>query len=225
MNTLKKNSYQDLQQLKLKIGDKFPGVCLESGAQYPQQNKLLFGIPLLDDFLKGGLPFGKVTELGMPLGKEGRSLLVTLLAHNQIQAQKPFRVLWISCFPGISIYPPAWFIRGVSEKDTIFAYSEKPIVELKRAIIHSFFKMIILDAPRGFTRNDSLFLSTQAKKNKQVIILVRDFFLSNLKGNIWAQLRLNCWRRSHKHEFVIRVVRGVPSGELRLKESLVFGSK
>ncbi|MBT4527432.1 MAG: hypothetical protein HOC24_12840 [Deltaproteobacteria bacterium] len=224
MNTSIRQTYQNLQQLRSEIGNKFPGVCLESGAQYRQQNKLTFEIPLLDDFLKGGLPFGKVTELGMPLGKEGRSLLVTLLAHHQTQAQKPFRVLWISCFPGISIYPPAWFIRGVSEKDTIFTYSEKPIVELKRAIIHSFFNMIILDAPRGFTRDDSLFLSTQAKKNKQVIILVRDFFLSNLKGNIWAQLRLNCWRRPHKHEFVIRVVRGLPSGEIRLKESLICSS-
>lgn len=221
MNTLKKQTYQNWQQLKFEIGNKFPGTCLESEAQYYQQNRLTFGIPLLDDFLKGGLPFGKVTELGMPLGKEGRSLLVRLLAHHQTQAQKPFRVLWISCFPGISIYPPAWFTRGVSKKDTIFTYSEKPVVELKRAIIHSFFKMIILDAPKGFTRNDSLFLSTQAKKNKQVIILIRDFFLSNLKGNIWAQLRLNCWRRSHKHEFVIRAVRGIPSGEIRCEESLV----
>jgi hypothetical protein len=167
------------------------------------------------------LPFGKVTELGMPLGKEGRLLLIKLLAVHQTAAQSSFRVLWISCFPGISIYPPAWFARGVSEKDTIFTYSEKPINQLKRAIMHSFFKMIILDAPQGFTREDSLFLNIQAKKNNQVIILVRDFFLSNLKGNIWAQLRLNCWLRPQKHEYVIRVVRGLPSGELRFEDSLL----
>ncbi len=221
MNTLKKQAYQDWQQLKSEIGHKFPGVCLESGLQYQKRSKLGFGLPLLDDFLSGGLPFGKVTELGMPLGKEGRSLLVKLLAFHQNRIEKPFQVLWISCFPGISIYPPAWFARGVSEKDTIFTYSEKPINELKRAIIHSFFKMIILDSPKGFTPDDSQFLSIQAKKNNQVTILIRDFFLSNLKGNIWAQLRLNCWRRPQKKEFVVRAVRGMPTGELRLKDTLL----
>lgn len=224
MQTKTEQLKKDRKHLKSELLARFPTLCLETSVNYNKQEKLTLGIPLVDQFLNGGLPFGKVTELGMPLGKEGRSLLVKLLAHHQTPVQKAFRVLWISCFPGISIYPPAWFVRGVSEKDTIFTYSEKPITELKRAIMHSFFKMIILDSPKGLSRDDSLFLSTQAKKNNQVIILVRDFFLSNLKGNIWAQLRLNCWRRPQNRQYVIRVVRGLPSGELRMKESLIYGN-
>jgi len=224
MRTKTEQVKKDRKRLKLELLARFPTLCLETSVNYSKQEKLTLGIPLVDQFLSGGIPFGKVTELGMPLGREGRSLLVKLLAHHQSQTQKSFKVLWISCFPGISIYPPAWFIRGVSERDTLFTYSEEPMTELKRAIMHSFFKMIILDAPRGLRRDDSLFLSTQAKKHNQVIILVRDFFLSNLKGNIWAQLRLNCWRRPQKHEYVIRVVRGLPSGELHLKESLMYGN-
>jgi len=193
---------------------------LVRGGSHLQQDKLASCVKRVDDFLEGGLPFGGMTEFGMPLGKEGRVLALKYVANaTQGIRTKPLWTLWISSHETFRVFPPAWFARGVSPARILFAQSDRPLRDLKRAISNPIFKLIILDSPRKFTREDCFFVNRQARQNRQLVMLLRDFFLSNRQGNIWANLRLNCWKRHASGEFIIRVIRGLSQRELSVSEA------
>ena len=208
-----------MKKLKLDLANRFPGVCFEATEAYSPQQKLASGVPGIDAFLRGGLPMGKVTEFGMPLGREGRVLLLNFLVNaTQGVTSAPLWALWISSHRHLSVYPPAWYARGISPERMFFTASETPMKDLKRVIMNSFFKLIILDSPKQFSKDDCLFINTQARRNQQIILLIRDFFLSNLRGNIWSTLRINCWKRQVSNQFMLRVIRGLSNRELLIDE-------
>ncbi|MBU3917941.1 hypothetical protein KKA14_20630, partial [bacterium] len=72
-----------------------------------------------------------------------------------------------------------------------------------------------------FTRDDCFFVKTQAKRNHQLVILLRNFFLSNNLGNVWAKLRFNCWKQPGAGRFVIKIIRGLPKHQLFIDEELL----
>lgn len=202
------------------ISARYAGLNLVTGESCSQPEKLASCVKRVDDFLEGGLPFGSITEFGMPLGKEGRALALKFVANatRGIRA-KPVWTLWISSHTTFRVFPPAWFARGVSPARILFAQSDRPLRDLKRAISNPIFKLIILDSPGKFTREDCFFVNRQARQNRQLVMLLRDFFLSNRQGNIWANLRINCWKRHASGEFMIRVIRGLSQRELSISEA------
>jgi hypothetical protein len=100
----------------------------------------------------------------------------------------------------------------------VFTRSDTPLRDLKRAFIQPLFRLIVLDAPRVFTREDCCFVERQARVNRQWVLLLRNYFLSNRQGNIWARWRLNCWKRHVSGQFVIRVIRGLSYRQLIIDE-------
>ncbi len=209
----------NLKNLEAEISKRFPGVMVPGKSPGSSPLKLASCIREIDDFLEGGLPFNGITEFGMPLGKEGRVLLLKFLVNATRGIQvKPLWALWVSSHNEFSVFPPAWFAKGVAPSRMVFTQSTAPAQDLKRAIINPLFKLIVLDSPQRFSRDDCFFVNTQARINQQLIILLRNFFLSNNRGNVWAKLRLNCWKRQSTGDFMLRSIRGLPRRQLRIHE-------
>ena len=77
-----------------------------------------------------------------------------------------------------------------------------------------------IDAPRKFSRGDMAFVSQQARKQGQIIFLIRHFFLSEKRGNPYASLRINTWQ-SGKRSFSLQVVKGPVTGRVSLPYAAV----
>jgi len=208
------------QTIISEISARYQGAVLARGVVPAQPERLASCVDRVDNFLEGGLPFGGITEFGVPLGKEGRLLVLKFVVNATRGIRtKPLWTLWISSHDTFRVFPPAWFARGVDPDRILFAQSERPLRDLKQAINNPIFKLIVLDSPRKFTREDCFYINRQARANHQLVLLLRDFFLSNRQGNIWASLRMNCWRRHAADRFMIRVIRGLSCRELSVNGS------
>ncbi len=212
-----------INQIRTDLSRQFPGLMISETPGRYQSTKLGSCIREIDDFLGGGLSFNGITEFGMPLGKEGRTILLKFLVNATRGLQlKPIWTLWVSSHRDFSVFPPAWFAKGVSPSRIIFSNAAAPAQELKRAIINPLFKLIILDSPQRFTRDDCFFINSQARFNQQLVIVLRNFFLSDKCGNVWAKLRLNCWKRHASGQFIIKTVKGLPRKQIVIDEELLL---
>ena len=174
----------------------------------------------IDSFLSGGLALASLTEWGAPMGCEGRQMLLPFLANvTRGQQYAPAYVLWINGYDNLDIFPPAWFARGLVPEKTVFARSQDVMVDLKRVFLASLFKMIVIDSPEFFSLEDGLFLRRMAQKQGYGIVILRNYFLSNKKGNIASSLRLNAWRDHENGCFVLQGVKGA-RGLLRSKRDV-----
>ena len=210
------------QTLRKDLLSQFTGLNFQPGLVRPQPEKLASCVESIDTFLEGGIPFGSITEFGMPLGREGRVLMLKFLANaTQGKLAKPVWTLWVSSHEDFQVFPPAWFAKGISPSRMVFTHSQRPLRDLKRAIMHPLFKVIILDSPQKFTKDDCSFVSRQARANRQLVVLLRNFFLSNRQGNIWAKLRINCWKRHANRELVMKVIRGLSHRQLTIGEEVL----
>ena len=143
------------------------------------------------------------------MGREGRCILLPFLANlSQGQQYPPAFILWINGYENLQVFAPAWFARGLVPERTVFAYSADVLVDLKRIFMSPLFKMIVIDSPQFFALEDCLFLRRMAKKHQQVIVLVRNYFLTNKKGNIASNLRLNAWRDHTQGAMSLQAVKG-----------------
>lgn len=165
----------------------------------------------LNSFFNGGLPFGCVTELGLPIGKEGRFILCQFLAQGTKQNHM---TLWINGHQNYQIYPPSLFSHGIKADRIFFAKSLKPMTEMKQAFLSSLFKIIVIDNPGKIRRQDYRFLQYQAHKHRQIIVIIQNYFLSNKLGNIWATLRVNIQRIQTSQKFRLQAIRGLSRKQL-----------
>lgn len=172
---------------------------------------LASSIRALDQFLDGGLRFGSLTEWGSPLGRGGREVI---LQYLQCAEHHKDWCLWVCGQQDVRVYPPAWSARGVELSKIRFTYSDHPVRDLKPVFLDPFFRVIVLDVTRSLSLDDCAFLAQRARANRQAIIIVRDYFLSEKRGNVWAQLRLNCWQQEDGKRYHIRVVRGLSPRQL-----------
>ena len=189
--------------------------------------KLPSTLPELTDFLHGGLPFASVIEWGLPWGHEVREVVLSLLAMTTSHRwDQPLWSLWVHTRERICVYPPAWEARGIDLSFIRFAYSRKPLDDLRAIFLDPFFKVIILDLSHGSSLKpeEMAFLARTARQQNQMIIILRDYLLSPQKGNVWAKLRLNCWRVDHQ-KLQLRIVKGLPPANLSLSMSLIGRKK
>jgi hypothetical protein len=156
-----------------------------------KRERLPSGVAALDHYLEGGIPSGSICEWGLPMGKSGREIILRWLIQL---SQNGSMCLWVSSKEDLLIYPPAWSARGVLLKNIRFADTQWPVRQLKPAFMESVFKLIVLDSPGHFTEDDCAFVAHQARANGYTILVLRDWLLGQRKGNVWARLRLNCWR-------------------------------
>jgi hypothetical protein len=169
----------------------------------------------LDQFLDGGLRCGELSEWGVPLGRGGRDVILRYLAQRRSNTPS-FWSLWICGSTQVKIYPPAWLARGVDLGKIRFTYSSHPVRDLKPVFLDPFFRVIVIDSPRSLSLEDCAFLAQRARRHRQAILLLRDYFLSPKRGNVWAKLRINCWQDERDERIRLRVVRGLSPRELAL---------
>ena len=148
----------------------------------------------------------QLIELGIPLKSGGRQALLSLLATATKNRKW---VLWVNGHQNISIYPPAWFAQGIVPSHIVFANSASPVKEFKQALLNTLFKLVVIDAAAHQVSNEEcVFLTQQARAQKKIIVVIRNYFLSNRIGNPWARVRANINQLELKEEIVVSVIKG-----------------
>lgn len=153
----------------------------------PTSPRLSSSHPELDRYLGGGIPFGDLSEWGMPMGSGGRALIRGFVKEASLQQMS---ILWVSSHELLP-YPPAWQAEGVDLGQVFFARSADPIHDLRAVFRSSFFKMLVFDQPVGFFAEQLAFLAERARHYEQVVCILRPYALSHERGNVWAKWRFN----------------------------------
>jgi hypothetical protein len=173
-----------------------------------QSPELLSGIDALDECFASVKP-GDLIEWGIPPGKNGRLIPLQLLKQ-----QIPLSV-WIYHHHGLGVFASSWISHGVDLQRLFFICSANPVKELRPIFLEDTFKRIIIDAPLKFSMGDMAFVSQQARKQGQIVFLIRHYFLTAKRGNPHASLRLNTWQ-SGKRSFSLQFIKGPNSGKISL---------
>jgi hypothetical protein len=183
---------------------------LRPASQFADSSRSIFpsNIKRLNDFVDGGLEAGSIAEWGLPFGQGGRLLPASFAAAVSSCPRNPRMVLWISCKPGLQIYPPAWAALGVNLTSFRVAHSADPFHELQAVFLSPVFSMIVIDSPRQADNDVLAFLARQARLNQQLMFVLRDQLLSSGNGNVWARYRLNSWQESQNGRHCLQVIRG-----------------
>ncbi len=173
-----------------------------------QSQELLSGIDALDESFASVKP-GDLIEWGIPPGMNGRLIPLQLLKQ-----QIPLSV-WIYHHHGLGVFASSWISHGVDLQRLFFICSANPVNELRPIFLEDTFKRIIIDAPLKFSTGDMAFVSQQARKQGQVVFLIRHYFLTAKRGNPHASLRINTWQ-SGKRSFSLQFIKGPNSGRISL---------
>ena len=212
------NSQTPYQESDRSLIERSSGQLMPASTIQPQMVHLPSSIPQVNDILEGGLKWGELSEWGSPWGHGGREVLIHFLSNlNSHDTDHSQWCLWIQGREGVNVYPPAWEAKGVDLKYIRFTKSLSPIRDLKPVFLTPFFKVIVLDCPERLSLEDCQFLGRQARRHGQAIILIRNFFLSPKKGNVWAKLRLNCWHHNISNQFYIKVIKGLSPRQIAFK--------
>jgi len=171
------------------------------------------GIEALDELFRHTRP-GDLIEWGIPPGLNGRLIPLQLL-KQQIPPS-----VWIYHHHGLGVFASSWISHGVDLQRLFFICSGNPVRELRPLFLEDTFKRIIIDAPRKFSSGDMAFVSQQARKQGQIVFLIRHFFLSAKRGNPYASLRINTWQ-SGKAAFSLQLVKGANRGRISLPYTAV----
>lgn len=173
-----------------------------------QSQELLSGIDALDECFARVKP-GDLIEWGIPPGMNGRLIPLQLLKQ-----QIPLSV-WIYHHHGLGVFASSWISHGVDLQRLFFICSANPVKELRPIFLEDTFKRIIIDAPLKFSMGDMAFVSQQARKQGQIVFLIRHYFLTAKRGNPHASLRINTWQ-SGKRSFSLQFIKGSNSGRISL---------
>ncbi len=176
-------------------------------------------LSLITDFLQGGLPFGALVEWGSPMGSEGRRILLTFLVNAM---QLSCLCLWNNGHCDVTIFPPAWSACGIDLNQLIFTNANHPLTELKPVFLSSLFKVIVLDTALGQLSNDECaWLRHQASLHHYLVIIVRNYRLSNKLGNAWVKLRLNALKHPNSDNYQLWLVKGGTEKRLNIPARMV----
>ena len=173
-----------------------------------QSQELVSGIDALDECFSGIKP-GDLVEWGIPPGLNGRLIPLQLLKQ-----QIPLSI-WIYHHHGLGVFASSWISHGVDLQRLFFICSANPVKELRPIFLEDTFKRIIIDAPLKFSAGDMAFVSQQARKQGQIVFLIRHYFLTAKRGNPHASLRINTWQ-SGKRSFSLQFIKGSDSGRITL---------
>lgn len=171
----------------------------------PSDSLLPSGHAQLDASLDGGLRWGELSEWGMPWAQTQREIILRFL----VQAQKdPTWILWIYGRPDISINPLAWQAHGLNLSWLRFAQAQRPLLELKPVFLSGLFRIIVLDGIERLSDDDCGFLARQARRYKQLIMIIHHQSLSSDRGNVWARVRINCWFDTQTQSISAEILKG-----------------
>jgi len=181
----------------------------------PDVKVIRTGIFELDELFSNGVQPGKLIEWGLPQGRNGR-IFPILFLRREIPP-----TIWIYADLGLDIYAPAWASHGVDLGRIFFLKCDNPVKELKPLFLDDTFKIIIIDSPKKLSRGDLSFISVQARANKQIIFLIRNYFLSPRIGNPFAHIRVNC-SQNYKGIYSVNFIKGKNVKKILLTDSRIF---
>lgn len=176
--------------------------------------ELYSGIAALDELFAAIKP-GDLVEWGIPPGLNGR------LIPLQFLKQKIPASVWIYHHHGLAIFASSWISHGVDLQRLFFACSANPVTELRPLFLEDTFKRIIIDSPKKFSAGDLAFVSRQARKQQQIVFLIRHYFLSPKQGNAYASVRINTWQEK-QGRFSIQVIKGSQSRKITIPKTMLF---
>lgn len=176
--------------------------------------KLVCGIDKLDKLFSTIKP-GDVIEWGIPPGLNGRLIPLQFLKQDVPTS------VWIYHHHGLAIFASSWISHGVDLSRLYFICSANPVRELRPLFLEDTFKRIIIDSPKVLTNGDLAFITRQARQQRQIVFLIRHYFLSQKKGNAHASLRLNTWQ-GQGGEFSIQVIKGARAGRIKIPSKVLF---
>ncbi|MAF91914.1 MAG: hypothetical protein VX583_14895 [Bdellovibrionota bacterium] len=159
------------------------------------------GIASLDQWLDGGLAWGKFSEWGMPLGSDTRKLLLNFLKKANCD------FLWVYSPKMGSPYPASWASQ-IDLNRAYFIESDRPVADLKSCFLDNTFRLIILDSPQFLSLGDLAFLNQQCRSLKQHYFLLRPYYLSNKLGNAYAQYRINVFKEE-ANGYILKKQKGI----------------
>lgn len=196
------------------LSDHLVSARLLNPAASGQGQLLHSGIEALDRVFAGIKP-GDLVEWGIPPGLNGRLIPLQFL-KQQIPAS-----VWIYHHHGLGIFASSWISHGVDLQRLFFMRSAQPVKELRPLFLEDTFKRIIIDSPKKFSTGDLAFVSQQARKYRQIVFLIRHYFLSPKQGNPYASLRINTWQGG-QGEFSLQVIKGHEAGRLTMRAQQVY---
>lgn len=173
------------------------------------------GISELDELFSDGVKPGKLIEWGLPQGRNGR-IFPILFLRKEIPL-----TIWIYADSGLDIYAPAWASHGIDLRRIFFVKCDDPVKKLKPVFLDNTFKIIVIDSPKKFSKGDISFISVQARANRQIIFLIRNYFLSPKIGNPFAQIRVNC-SRNGRGIYSVNFIKGRNIKKILLTGSTLF---
>lgn len=193
------------------------GRCLRSARQLAESLPFRFssGIDELDRAFAGTVCAGQIIEWGIPQGCNGRMIPLLFLR------EQPLPAVWVYGDSDLRIYAPAWASFGIDLQKLFYIRSERPVQQLRPLFLDDSFKIIVLDAPKKLSRGDLAFISQQARYNRQLVFIIRPYFLSAGRGTAQAAMRVNC-RQQHNGEYLLRFIKGRQVKALHLASARVL---
>ncbi len=163
------------------------------------------GLTELDAFFlrRGGIHYGKVIEWGSPIGRCGRFMILRFLRDLHES------VVWIhGQKEELEVYAPAWAERGVDLSLFYFIRSRSPLPDLRPLFLEPAFKVIVMDCPERLSPGDWSFIASKVRENKQLLFVLRPFFLSTKRGNPLVSWRVNCWLKPKQGKYCLNFLKG-----------------
>mgnify|MGYP002713075985 FL=1 len=180
-----------------------------------QPNVFSSGIEVLDEAFAGTVRAGHIIEWGIPRGRNGRRIPLLFLREQALPA------VWVYGDPELRIYAPAWASFGIDLQKLFYIRSEQPVQQLRPLFVDDSFKIIVLDAPRKLSRGDIAFISQQARYNRQLVFIIRHYFLSAGRGTAQAAMRVNCWQNT-QGDYQLHFIKGKQISRLSLQPKVVL---
>ena len=180
----------------------------------PDRSVLISGIHQLDS-LFSHVRDGDIIEWGIPPGLNGRLIPLQFLKQD-IPAS-----VWIYHHHNLAIFASSWISHGIDLNRLYFIRSANPVAELKPLFLEDTFKRIFIDSPKKLSKGDLAFIASQARFNRQIIFLIRHFFLSRKNGNPYAAIRLNSWQ-NEQGRFAVQAVKGADIGTININKSELY---
>ncbi len=168
------------------------------------------GIATLDQFLHDGFARKGIAEFGIP--HTGRQVLLPFIANATNQACP---TLWVNGFQELEVYPPLMFSKRIDAQKIFFVNTSEPFQRLKPVFANPVFKLLILDSVK-LSLDECLYLRQHADRFGCLILLIRNYYLSNQQGNITAQVRVNVEFDVQNQHFRLHKIKGIPPHELKL---------
>ena len=147
---------------------------------------------------------GSLYEWGIPAMNYGRIVIVRMLASLCTDEW----ILWCHGNSQTRVNHESFLAHGICPDKFRIAYTDRPMNDLRAAILSPKFKFIVIDEAQDLNDLSLAFLHHKAKELKKIVFIIRPYYLSSKKGCIWSKLRFNIDHKSMRGKIRVRAIKG-----------------